>query len=166
MLKIKVNQHLSFETDVKKDALILDGNSIDFDFKPISSTRFHILKNQKSYLAELIEINEIEKTLKIKVNQGIYFLEITDQYDELLKSLGLDNINKAAISEIKAPMPGLVLKVLVNEGDSVKKGDGLLVLEAMKMENLIKAPADIIISKINIKSGQTVDKNQVLLVLS
>jgi biotin carboxyl carrier protein len=166
MLKIKVNQHLSFETDFKKDALSLNGNLVDFDIKPISSSRFHILKNQKSYLAELIEINEVEKTLKVKVNQGIYHLEITDQYDELLKSLGLDNINKAIINEIKAPMPGMVLKVLVKEGDLVKKGEGLLVLEAMKMENLIKAPADIKISKINVKSGHTVEKNQVLLVLN
>jgi biotin carboxyl carrier protein len=63
-------------------------------------------------------------------------------------------------------MPGMVLKVLVKEGDLVKKGEGLLVLEAMKMENLIKAPADIKISKINVKSGHTVEKNQVLLVLN
>jgi biotin carboxyl carrier protein len=62
-------------------------------------------------------------------------------------------------------MPGLVLKVLVSEGDLIKKGEGLLVLEAMKMENLIKAPADIKISKINIKSGQIVEKNQVLISL-
>jgi biotin carboxyl carrier protein len=166
MLKIKVNQNLSIETDYKNDSLSLNGNMVDFDIQPISNSRFHIIKDQKSYLAEVLEINEAEKTYKIKVNQSVYDLEIKDQYDELLKSLGLDNLNKAVINEIKAPMPGMVLKVLVNEGDFVKKGDGLLVLEAMKMENLIKAPADIKISKINIKSGNTVEKNQVLLVLN
>lgn len=166
MLKIKVNQDLSFETDYKNEELSLNGKVIDFDILPISDSRFHIIKNQKSYLAEIIEINESDKTFKIKVNQNIYQLEIKDQYDELLKNLGLDNLNKTVINEIKAPMPGMVLKVLVNEGDFVKKGDGLLVLEAMKMENLIKAPADIKISKINIKSGNTVEKNQVLLILN
>jgi biotin carboxyl carrier protein len=165
MLNIKVNQNLSFQTEYKNDALSLNGNLVDFDIQPISNSRFHIIKDQKSYLAELLEVNETEKTLKIKVNQGIYHLEIKDQYDELLKSLGLDNLNKATINEIKAPMPGLVLKVLVSEGDLIKKGEGLLVLEAMKMENLIKAPADIKIFKINIKSGQIVEKNQVLISL-
>jgi biotin carboxyl carrier protein len=57
-------------------------------------------------------------------------------------------------------MPGLVLKVLVTEGQAVKKGDGLLVLEAMKMENIIKASADGMVKKIHIEEKNVVDKNQ------
>jgi biotin carboxyl carrier protein len=67
------------------------------------------------------------------------------------------------ISEIKAPMPGLVLKVLVNKGDSIKKGCNLFVLEAMKMENIIKSPADVVIDKILIKPGDKVEKGQILM---
>ena len=63
-------------------------------------------------------------------------------------------------------MPGLVLSVLVKEGDEVKKGDNLLVLEAMKMENIIKSPADVTIKSIKIKASDKVEKNQVLIQFS
>jgi biotin carboxyl carrier protein len=60
-------------------------------------------------------------------------------------------------------MPGMVLKILITEGDQVKKGDALLVLEAMKMENIIKSPADGLVKKINAVQGTAVEKNQVLI---
>ena len=63
-------------------------------------------------------------------------------------------------------MPGLVLKVLVNEGQEFKKGDNLLVLEAMKMENILKAPVDGTVKGIKIKAGDKVEKNEVLLLLA
>jgi biotin carboxyl carrier protein len=63
-------------------------------------------------------------------------------------------------------MPGLVLKVLVKDGDVIKKGDNLLVLEAMKMENSIKAPADATIKAVKITAGDKVEKNQVMILLA
>jgi biotin carboxyl carrier protein len=60
----------------------------------------------------------------------------------------------------------LVLSVLVKEGDEVKKGDNLFVLEAMKMENIIKSPADVTIKSIKIKPSDKVEKNQVLIQFS
>ncbi|HEY9195548.1 MAG TPA: acetyl-CoA carboxylase biotin carboxyl carrier protein subunit, partial [Mucilaginibacter sp.] len=67
------------------------------------------------------------------------------------------------VSEIKAPMPGLVLRIFVAEGDTVQKGDNLFVLEAMKMENIIKAPADVTVRKIKCKAGDKVEKGQILI---
>jgi biotin carboxyl carrier protein len=75
----------------------------------------------------------------------------------------LNNLNSAKISEIKAPMPGLVLKVFVLEGTAVQKGDNLFVLEAMKMENIIKSPADVVVKAVKIKPGDKVEKGQVLI---
>ena len=60
-------------------------------------------------------------------------------------------------------MPGLVLSIMVRVGDSVKKGQGLMVLEAMKMENIIKSPSDGIVKSIYIKKSDAVEKNQVLI---
>jgi biotin carboxyl carrier protein len=80
--------------------------------------------------------------------------------------LGLDNLQSSKVAELKAPMPGLVLSVLVKEGDEVKKGDNLFVLEAMKMENIIKSPADVTIKSIKIKASDKVEKNQVLIQFS
>jgi biotin carboxyl carrier protein len=60
-------------------------------------------------------------------------------------------------------MPGLVLNVLVSDGQSVAKGDAVLVLEAMKMENIIKAPADGVVKKVAVVKGDKVEKNQVMI---
>ena len=67
------------------------------------------------------------------------------------------------IKSLKAPMPGLILKVHIKEGQEVQKGDSLLVLEAMKMENIIKAPADLTIKQIHAKSKEAVEKDQTLI---
>ena len=66
-------------------------------------------------------------------------------------------------SELAAPMPGLVRSVSVKEGESVSKGQTLLVLEAMKMEIRIHAPRDAVIRKLLVKQGQTVEREQVLI---
>jgi len=67
------------------------------------------------------------------------------------------------INKLDAPMPGNILDVLVSKGDKVAKGDPLLILEAMKMENVIKAPTDVTIQKINVLVGDNVEKNQTLI---
>ncbi|MBC7653969.1 MAG: acetyl-CoA carboxylase biotin carboxyl carrier protein subunit [Oligoflexus sp.] len=165
MFKIKVNNSFDFETSIKNDVINLNGNDLSLDMVSLGNNKCHIIKNNKSYTAELVEKNLVEKTFKIKVNNNVYEIKAKDQYDELLKDLGLENLNATKLKEIKAPMPGLVLKVLINEGDEIKKGENLFVLEAMKMENMIKAPADIVIKKLSIKPGDKVEKNQVLVVL-
>jgi biotin carboxyl carrier protein len=68
-------------------------------------------------------------------------------------------------NEIKAPMPGMVLRMMVKQGDTIAKGDGLLVLEAMKMENIIKAPADGVIKQLMVAERDKVEKNQVMIQL-
>ena len=80
-----------------------------------------------------------------------------------MHSLGMDNVASSKVNQIKAPMPGMVLNVLVNEGTEVKKGDVLLVLEAMKMENMLKSPTDGVIKKIAVQKGNAVEKNQLLI---
>ncbi len=166
MFKIKVNNSFDFETSIKNDVINLNGNDLSLDMVSAGNNKYHIIKDNKSYTAELVEKNLIDKIFKFKVNNNFYEIKVKDQYDELLKNLGLENINNNKLKEIKAPMPGLVLKVFVNEGEEVKKGENLLVLEAMKMENMIKSPKDIIIRKINVNYGDKVEKNQIMIVLS
>ena len=111
----------------------------------------------------MVSFNRVEKTAEIKVNNNIYNVTAKDQFDILLDKLGLSGLNTARVSEIKAPMPGMVLKVFVSEGTEVKKGDNLFVLEAMKMENIIKAPADVTVKTVKIKPGDKVEKGQILM---
>lgn len=166
MFKVKVNDKYNFEINSEKDLHVLNGIPVELNLLKVNSDTFHIIHNSRSYNAELVDINHPEKTCTIKVGSSVYNLKITDSFDELLHQLGMDNLSSAKVSELKAPMPGLVLRLLVAEGETVLKGGNLLVLEAMKMENIIKAPADVVIKSIKVKSGDKVEKNQVMIVFA
>ncbi len=164
MLKVKVNnkqEHtIVFDNETSGS---IDGSTFLWDVLEMKEGSFHVLKNNKSYNIEVIKADVTEKSFLVSVNGNKYQLHVKDKFDELLKSLGLDNLNSKKVNEIKAPMPGLVLDIRVVEGDAVKKGDPILVLEAMKMENIIKSPTDGIVKKINVKKGVAVEKSQVLI---
>jgi len=163
MYKVKVNGQYDFDIDKKDDAILLNGKPVNAGIKQLSASGWHIINDLKSYNAEVVNFNATEKTAEIKVNNTVYTVTAKDQFDLLLDKLGMSNMTGAKVSELKAPMPGLVLKIFVEVGADVKKGDNLFVLEAMKMENIIKAPADVTVKAVKIKPGDKVEKNQVLL---
>ena len=163
MLKIRVNDQFDFELVSNKEAMTINGEVINADISTVNSKSFHIIYKNRSFNAELIECNKTEKHCLVKVNSNVYTVSITDQFDELLHKLGMDKANSSKVSELKAPMPGLVLRILVSEGEEVKKGGNLLILEAMKMENIIKAPADVIVKSIKINPSDKVEKGQVMM---
>ena len=166
MYKIKVNGKYDFEINRSSEQLSINNKKNEADIKQLNASSWHIIDQLKSYNAEVVSFNAAEKTAEIKVNNNIYTVSAKDQYDVLLDKLGLSSLNSAKVSEVKAPMPGLVLKIMVAEGDEVKKGDNLFVLEAMKMENIIKSPADVVVKAVKIKPGDKVEKGQVLLQFS
>jgi biotin carboxyl carrier protein len=164
MYKIKVNNKHDFEVDRKSDTLSVNDTIINADIKQLNDLLYHVINRNGSYNAEVVSFDREAKTAEIKVNNNVYTLAAKDQFDVLLDKMGLSSLMAAKVSEIKAPMPGMVLKVLVEEGAEVKKGDNLFVLEAMKMENIIKAPADVTVKTIKIKPGDKVEKGQILIV--
>ena len=163
MYRIRVNEQHNFNISRQNGAVLADGNPVAADAKKTDSSNWHIIKDFKSYNIEIIDFDLSEKTANIKVNGNLYGVTAKDQYDLLLEELGLNNLTGAKVSEIKAPMPGLVLKVFVTEGMAVSKGENLFVLEAMKMENIIKSSSDVIVKSVKIKPGDKVEKNQVLM---
>ena len=112
-----------------------------------------------------ITIEEKDKEYVVRVSNRIFPVELENERARRLKNLiKTDNlINKQR--EIKAPMPGLIVKVNVQEGQEIKKGDGLAIIEAMKMENEIRAVADGRIKKIFKFEKESVEKGQVLMLL-
>lgn len=162
MYQIKVNDKFNFEISSGKQPTV-NGNAVEIDTVVLNKNSVNILYNNKSYNVEVVELNTLEKLAVVKVNGNVYSLSIKDQFDQLLQQLGMDNLAASKILQVKAPMPGLVLSVLIKEGDTVKKGDNLLVLEAMKMENMIKSPTDGIVKKVEIIQSDKVEKNQLLI---
>lgn len=157
----KQEYQIGFDKDLKSGTI--DNHNFNWDVSKINERTFHIIKGNKSYNIELLKANTEEKTFFIKVNGKKFKFAVKDKYDELLKSLGMDNMASAKVANLKAPMPGLVINIAVEVGQTVQKGDALLILEAMKMENVIKSPTDGVIKSITVKKGDAVEKNQVLL---
>jgi acetyl/propionyl-CoA carboxylase alpha subunit len=151
---------VEFQGDSKENGT-LDGKPFTWDVSKISDNIYHVIKDHRSYNVEVLP--EINGKRPIKVNGKIYHTETINKFDELLKSLGMEKGGSGKVNELKAPMPGLVLEINVKPGDELKKGDRVLVLEAMKMENVIKASADATVTSIEVEKGKTGDKNQVMI---
>ena len=151
-----------FEFDDIDKTVSLDNKPSEWDVVVIKKGIFHIIKDNKSYNAEVLEADYRTKTFLIRINGNKYSVGLKDRYDDLLHQLGMDSLSDKKVDNLKAPMPGLVLDIRVIEGQKISKNDPIIVLEAMKMENILKATSEGIVKKINIKKGDKVEKNQVL----
>ncbi|MFN8344834.1 MAG: biotin/lipoyl-containing protein [Spirosomataceae bacterium] len=163
MLKVIINEQQAFDIDTNKGETLLNGQPFEWDLTVTGDGRFHILQNNRSYNAEVIEANYTEKSFKVKINQSTYTVAAKDRFDLLLEQMGMNSSAKSKVNHIKAPMPGLIWDIKVQPGDSVQAGDVVLVLVAMKMENALKSPGAGIVKTIKVKQGDSVDKNQILI---
>ena len=132
----------------------------DIDLIRIDERKYHLIKDGKSYNLEIEEADYKTKEFVIKVNGNSYSLKAKNRIDLLLADLGMESTAQMKTENLVAPMPGMVLDVLVEPGADTKKGAPLLILEAMKMENMIKAPEDLQVDRVLIEKGQVVEKGQ------
>ena len=130
---------------------------------PQGSQTILLQTNNQTIQVRCLSVDRLAKTVTILYNNHKYTAKITEPMDELLKSMGLENAMVPKISEVKAPMPGLVLDVLVSVGQTVEMGEKIITLEAMKMENAIKSPTAGTVASVHVTKGQAVDKNFVLI---
>lgn len=156
------DRELSLELLEPGKAIIGD-RTISYDMAEIEPSSWHVLVDHKSYNVRLVERDDTGKTVTMLVNNRRYTLTLRDRFDELLEKLGMSAGADAHLNELKAPMPGLVVDVIAQPGSAVEKGDTLLILEAMKMENVIKAVAAATVKSAHVEKGQTVEKNQLLM---
>jgi len=162
MYKAIVNEK-AHEIVLDKDQITIDGNPFEWDMVEIGKQSFHIIHKDKSYRAEVLSFDREAKSITLRINGNKYTVDVKDKLDLLLERLGMDKLASNEVKDIKAPMPGLVLDILVKEGDEVKKGDQIMILEAMKMENVLKSPGDGTVKTIKVKKGDGVEKNQVMI---
>jgi biotin carboxyl carrier protein len=143
--------------------LIADGDPLEWDIVKLSEGQYHILYKKKSYRAEVVKADRATKTFTLKINNRVFTTELKDKFDLLLEKMGMNASASAKINSIKAPMPGLIIDLRIQSGDSVMVGDQLLILEAMKMENIIKSPGEGVVKNVKVKKGDSVEKGQVLI---
>ncbi len=131
------------------------------DMIKLSDGLYHVVQDNKSYEVSVESLLQ-DKFAIVIINDRRYKFEIQDQYDRLIDELGFNQAETRINDDVKAPMPGMVLEIKVKSGDLVQEGDPLIILEAMKMENVIKSPGSMSILSVEVTNGQAVDKGQVL----
>lgn len=162
MYKATVNNK-DFEITNRDDKILVNGTVVEWDMAKISNEYFHLLIKNESYRIEVIKADPLTKSFVLKINGTAYSVDLKDKFDLLLDKMGLNNGLAGKANNVKAPMPGLIVDLRVKEGDKVKPGDALLILEAMKMENMIKASAESIVKSVKVMKGDSVEKNQILI---
>lgn len=161
MIEAEVNKS-KFTITQHGNKFLVGNKELTLDMEKVNASSYHILRDSKSYKIHLVRIDSNSKTATVIVNNKLLKVSLRNKLDLLLNNMGLETGNESSNNTVNAPMPGLILDILVNVGDQVQKGETLLILEAMKMENVIKSPKDGIISSVKIKSGESVEKNQAL----
>lgn len=162
MFKATVN-NASFDIVSGENGYVINGEESLTDISPLGGNLFSILHKNKSYTAELVKYDRKAKTFLVKVNGRKFEVQVKDQFDQLLEKMGMSAASSARINSIKAPMPGLIIDLKVKDGQAVSQNEPLLILEAMKMENVIKSPADAVVKSVKVQKGKSVEKGQVMI---
>lgn len=155
--KLKVNDREEFSL-AREEAERLDSIRTD-------PNGHHVLLDNQSFRARIVHEDFPNRTCEIRIGANTYRVDIETGLDRLIESMGYRLGSAQAENTVKAPMPGIILEIRVKTGDPVKKGDALLILEAMKMENAILSPKDGVIKNVLPETGETVDKNKLLIEL-
>jgi biotin carboxyl carrier protein len=153
-----------FEVDLGGDTPRIDGTEVRAELVSGNGTGIrHVDVDGRSF-ALLATPGERKGDWRI-VHRGIpYRVDAVDERTRTIREM-VGGAELESAKSITAPMPGLVLKVQVEEGQKVQAGQGVVVVEAMKMENELKASADGVVTKIEVSEGDTVDKGAVLVVI-
>ncbi|MEO0339537.1 MAG: biotin/lipoyl-containing protein [Bacteroidota bacterium] len=135
----------------------------EYDIADLGAGKYHVLHNKRAFHVEINSIDRNHRLVELTVNDVSFDVKIEDAFDILVKEMGLHAQASQKMKNVKAPMPGLVLEIIAEAGAEIEKGTPLLILEAMKMENVIKADGEGVIKSIEVTKGAAVDKGQVLI---
>ena len=139
----------------------VDGKVYEVDFESVSGQPVYSLivdgKSHESYVAQVDDI------WQVLMRGRLYPVTVEDEREKRLRAAAGGGVAETGEFHLKAPMPGLVVTIPVAEGQEVKKGQVLLILESMKMQNELKSPRDGKVNRIKVKAGESVEQRQTLL---
>jgi len=154
----------SYEIEINEGGEILaDGKRLPAEFQAIAEQAvYSLLLGNRSFEAH---ISPGQEGLDVLLRGQLYEVSVEDERQRLLRKAAGGDVAQTGEYKLKAPMPGLVVDVPVQEGDEVIKGQNLVILESMKMQNELKSPRDGVVGRIRVKSGDSVKQNSVMLTL-
>ncbi|HEX8298827.1 MAG TPA: biotin/lipoyl-containing protein [Rubricoccaceae bacterium] len=139
------------------------GEPLDVRTSPVGPHAVLVVANGRPTVAT---VERTGKTARVTIGGHTVDVALKTETDLLLERFGMDTADASAEREVRAPMPGLVLRVLAAPGEAVEAGQGLVVLEAMKMENELKAPAAGVVAAVHAAPGAAVSKGDLLVELA
>jgi biotin carboxyl carrier protein len=151
-----------FTVNDRSEFELNSANLEEFDLIETKPGSFHLIHEDQNYHIEVDELDLDQGVIKMRINGQIQNVKIETPLERKIKALGINELNAGEGEIIKAPMPGKVLSILVNEGDTVEEHQDLLVLEAMKMENVIKSTEKGTVEVIHVQANDNVNKNDLL----
>lgn len=159
MKYVTVINNEQYEIDIDKEGgILVNGEPRDVDFLNLGGALYSVITQNQSL--EVV-IDDEDHTIAVMMNGRLYETQVLDERALLMAQRrgGLGNSS----GEVHSPMPGLIVQVSVEDGQEVKQGQTIVILESMKMQNELKAPIDGTVSSIHVEAGQTVDKNAFLI---
>ena len=139
----------------------VDGKVYEVDFESVSDQPVYSLivdgKSHEAYAAQG------EDNWQVLLRGRLYPVMVEDEREKRLRSAVGGGVAETGEFLLRAPMPGLVVAIPIEEGQAIKKGQVLLILESMKMQNELKSPRDGMVGRVRVKAGETVEQKQTLL---
>lgn len=151
-----------YEIEVVDDHHVrIGGRLLTVDFESVSGQPvFSLILDGKSHESFVYQSDEGWQVLLY----GRQFqVKVEDEREKRLRAAAGGGVAEGGEFHLKAPMPGLVVTIPVSEGQEVKKGQVLVILESMKMQNELKSPRDGVVAHIKAKAGESVEQKQILL---
>ena len=154
----------SFEIEILKDGtLTVNGEPREVDFLALGPSLYSVIMDNRAY--EVV-VEEREGNYELLMQGRLYTGDVLDERALLLAARRGGLVADSGELSIKAPMPGLIVAVVVAEGDEVEKGQTVVILESMKMQNELKAPRAGVVQRISVQAGQSVEQNKLLITLT
>ncbi len=155
------------EIEIKKDGgkvfAEIDGRKYELEASKPEQNVYLFKRDGKVFEVFVSPKANINEPFKIKVGTDDFEVNITDP--KKLRGTGAGSGSAEGIAEIKTAMPGKVVRILLEKDSEVKTGEGVIVVEAMKMQNELKSPKDGIVKEIRFNEGETVNAGDVLVVI-
>jgi acetyl/propionyl-CoA carboxylase alpha subunit len=139
----------------------VDGVEYQIDFSQISDQPVYSLLMDGQSLEAYVLPGESD--WQVMILGWLYEAKVEDEREHRLRRATTNGVRTGSEYQLKAPMPGLVIAIGVEEGQAVKAGDLLLILESMKMQNELKSPRDGIVARVRVQAGDSVEQRQTLL---
>lgn len=139
----------------------LDGKVFNVNFEAVSGQSvYSLILEGKSYEAY---VYPGEEDWQVLLQGRLYPVQVEDEREKRLRAAAGSRVAETGEFHLRAPMPGLVVSILIEEGQAIEKGQVMIILESMKMQNELKAPRNGIISRIRVKPGDSVEQKQTLM---